>query len=228
VLDDEGRQRRLNLFTELRRQFLGYDGRFCGFAESFINDSQTTAEPCEYGLALFYHRSLPFFEFYHDFIFGEYKKAPPGGYAERRQNGPLPRNVQAVRLLGADGSTFVVCHLHGLWLRAGKMDSPERKIQQERLCAFLRRTVHREDKLVLCGDFNLLPESETFRALADEFGLRNLIVEHGINDTRTSFYKKPQRVADYMLVSPNVEVLSFEVPAEPEVSDHRPLILECR
>ena len=34
--------------------------------------------------------------------------------------------------------------------------------------------------------------------------------------------------ADYMLVTPNIEVINFDPVAEPEVSDHRALLLDLR
>ena len=48
----------------------------------------------------------------------------------------------------------------------------------------------------------------------------------GFDDTRTSWYDKPDRYADYLLVNENVAVERFDVVAQPEVSDHRPLLLE--
>jgi hypothetical protein len=45
-------------------------------------------------------------------------------------------------------------------------------------------------------------------------------------DTRTSRYQKPLRHANYRLVSHPDDVKAFEVLAEPEVSDHRPLVLD--
>jgi len=47
-----------------------------------------------------------------------------------------------------------------------------------------------------------------------------------VTDTRTSHYAKPVRFADYMLVTADVPVADFDVPASPEVSDHRPLVLD--
>jgi endonuclease/exonuclease/phosphatase family metal-dependent hydrolase len=77
----------------------------------------------------------------------------------------------------------------------------------------------------VCGDFNVLPGSSTFEVLAD-LGLSDLVTGRGHADTRTSHYAKPGRYADYMLVNDAVRVSSFDVVAAPEVSDHRPLLLE--
>jgi endonuclease/exonuclease/phosphatase family metal-dependent hydrolase len=75
------------------------------------------------------------------------------------------------------------------------------------------------DLVVVCGDFNLLPGSETFGVL----GLTDLV---GTADTRTSHYRKPVRHASYLLVSDPAAVERFEILAAPEVSDHRALILD--
>jgi len=78
---------------------------------------------------------------------------------------------------------------------------------------------------VVCGDFNVLPDSETFEILGS-LGLVDLVTSRGHDDTRTSHYKKQPRFADYMLVTSNVEVIRFDPVAEPEVSDHRALLLD--
>nr|GID36915.1 hypothetical protein Aca09nite_34210 [Actinoplanes campanulatus] len=75
---------------------------------------------------------------------------------------------------------------------------------------------------MVCGDLNLLPGSETFAVLA-ETGLTDLVRDA---DTRTSRYPKPVRHASYLLISDVTAVKRFEVLAEPEVSDHRALILD--
>ncbi len=76
--------------------------------------------------------------------------------------------------------------------------------------------------MVVCGDFNLLPDSETFDVLA-AIGLTDLV---GAADTRTSHYRKPVRHASYLLVSDVAAVKQFEILTDPEVSDHRALILD--
>ena len=79
-----------------------------------------------------------------------------------------------------------------------------------------------DDLVVVCGDLNLLPDSHTF-AILGAIGLVDLV---GTADTRTSRYPKPVRHAGYVLVSDPGAVRRFGVLAEPEVSDHRVLLLE--
>ncbi|GIF13544.1 hypothetical protein FHX34_105672 [Actinoplanes teichomyceticus] len=134
-----------------------------------------------------------------------------------------PRVALAVRVVdrGA-GRSVAVVQLHGLRDPAGKGDGPARRRQAERLVELVRRFREPHDVVVVCGDFNLLPGSETFGMLA-EIGLTDLV---GVADTRTSHYPKPVRHASYLLVSDVAAVKRFEVVARPEVSDHRALVLE--
>lgn len=64
--------------------------------------------------------------------------------------------------------------------------------------------------------------------LLDRAGGRALTVVHlhGRRDTPTSLYPKPVRHASYLLVSDPSAVRAFDAPAVPEVSDHRPLVLD--
>jgi hypothetical protein len=58
--------------------------------------------------------------------------------------------------------------------------------------------------------------------LAD-LGLVDLV---GEADTRTSRYRKPVRHASYLLVPDPAAIDRFQILAEPEVSDHRALLLD--
>ena len=78
---------------------------------------------------------------------------------------------------------------------------------------------------ILCGDFNLLPDTQSLAILETECNLVNLIKTHNIPTTRSPLYLKPEKFADYTLVSRDIEVKHFEVP-NVEVSDHLPMILE--
>ena len=64
------------------------------------------------------------------------------------------------------------------------------------------------------------PAPQIFQAA----GYRNLITEYAIEDTRTVFYHKAPRLADYVFVSQAVRVEDFHVDQTP-VSDHAALIL---
>jgi len=57
-----------------------------------------------------------------------------------------------------------------------------------------------------------------------ENGFKNLITEYNIKTTRSILYRKDDKFADYVLVSPNVQVESFQVLNE-IISDHLPLYI---
>ncbi|MGO7259129.1 endonuclease/exonuclease/phosphatase family protein, partial [Rhizobium brockwellii] len=80
-----------------------------------------------------------------------------------------------------------------------------RKEQAEALVRLIERVWPGGENLVVCGDFNVLPDSATFTILA-RLGLSDLVTGNGLVDTRTSYYLKQGRFADYMLVTPGVKV----------------------
>jgi endonuclease/exonuclease/phosphatase family metal-dependent hydrolase len=130
------------------------------------------------------------------------------------------RNVQFVTVRTPNGA-LTVLNFHGLWNGLGKGDSDDRLAQSRRL---IEVVAGRAEPFVLCGDFNLAPDTESLKML-EEAGARNLNAEFGAGATRTSLYAGPERFADYIFVSPGVTVSDFRVLPD-EVSDHAPLMLE--
>ncbi len=130
------------------------------------------------------------------------------------------RNIQYVTF-SRNGRELTVINFHGLWNGKGKTDSSERLAQSQKIVDFIRTL---SGEIVLIGDFNLLPDTESL-SLLEKAGLRNLIKEYAIESTRTSLYDKPVKFADYALVSTTVDVVNFRVLPD-EVSDHSPLLLE--
>jgi endonuclease/exonuclease/phosphatase family metal-dependent hydrolase len=132
------------------------------------------------------------------------------------------RVAHAVRIADGDGRRATVAHLHGVRMASGKGDTPQRRRQAEQVAGLVGRVRRPGDVVVVAGDLNVLPGSETFEVLG-RVGLTDLV---GDADTRTSAYAKALRHADYLLVSDRDAVASFEVLVAPEVSDHRPLVLD--
>ena len=58
-----------------------------------------------------------------------------------------------------------------------------------------------------------------------ESDMRNLIKDYAITSTRTPFYTKSEKFADYVLVSHGIQVADFRV-LDAVVSNHAPLYLE--
>jgi len=134
------------------------------------------------------------------------------------------RKLQYVTLTNVSGN-YTIVNFHGLWTGGSKTDTPERIEQSRTVKKFLDSI---DGSKILCGDFNLLPDTESMHIL--ERGMRNLVREAGIVSTRTSLYRhynnpNVPNFADYILVSPEIHVQRFEVLPD-LVSDHSPLLLE--
>lgn len=76
--------------------------------------------------------------------------------------------------------------------------------------------------VILCGDFNLSPESESVQVLGA--ALRNLSVENNLQTTRSKLTYKNE-VCDYIFVNDNIIVNNFSMD-ETIISDHNALILD--
>lgn len=131
------------------------------------------------------------------------------------------RNIQYATLMHK-GSPITVVNFHGLWNGGGKTDSEDRINQSRRIVDFIKNISH---NVILAGDFNLLPDTDSLKIIEKELGLRNLISDYNVISTRTSHYTKPEKYADYIFVSPDIEVKNFAVLPD-EVSDHAPLFME--
>ncbi len=167
-----------------------------------------------YGLTMFIKKDVPVQEEGEVFVYKE------RGYFSEDDIGDHSRNIQYARMGSAVGPRTVV-HVHGLWNGKGKTDSADRLLQSDNIARFLSSV---KTPSVFCGDLNLLPGTESLKKL-ETLGMRNLIKEFGITSTRSSFYTKPVRFADYMFVSDGIEVKDFRVLPD-EVSDHLALYLE--
>jgi endonuclease/exonuclease/phosphatase family metal-dependent hydrolase len=146
------------------------------------------------------------------------------GFISNDDIGNHARNIQYVTIETASGPLTVI-NFHGLWTNVGegkwKNDNPERLEQSERILEFTKKL---QNPFVLCGDFNLLPDTKSIQMFEDA-GLRNLIREFGVTSTRTSFYTKPVKFADYAFISKGINLKDFKVLPD-EVSDHAPLLME--
>jgi len=209
---------RANFFDEVAAALPDHDGLFAPTATGPLYDGDTPIAS-QFGLATFIRKSLPVTAQAVDFVHGRYT---PDGWGPH----PRARNAHVLRPLDTESDApITIAHMHGLRDTAGKGDTPARLAQAEALVSLIRRVWPGQERLLVCGDFNVLPDSVTFATLG-QLGLRDLVTGHGHTDTRTSHYAKPGRFADYLLVTPDVTVKAFDVVAQPEVSDHRALLLD--
>ena len=198
-MSDEARQPRLNLFTELQRLLPNH---IAFFRPSIQN---------VYGIGIFIHKKI---NVLHE---GEVVIHSNPNYPG--QGGNHSRNLQWIEC-NAKGQVYSILNVHGLWNGKGKTDTEDRILQSQRIKIFMS-TIY--NLIVLCGDFNLHPETESLKML--EENMINLIKTYGVTSTRSHYYTKEEKFADYILVSSDIKVTEFKVIQEP-VSDHLPLWLE--
>ncbi len=138
-----------------------------------------------------------------------------------------------------DGHTYVVAHLHGIWIPENtKGDDPRRDEQSRQVLRYLDEVARQYStrRIIFGGDLNLALDTDAITIL--ERGsqycgpLRNLIREDEIDCTRTPRYRKfyldEQRHADYVFVSREMCVYGLAVGTATLASDHAPLWLTCR
>lgn len=190
---------------------------FCPAAQGDLWDGSKRYDSL-WGLATFVHKSIPIIGQAQGFV---HKAFSANGYGSH----PRSRSAHAVRLFDFEnGWPITISHMHGLRDLAGKHDTAERFIQAERLRDLTFSIAEANDKIVVCGDFNVLPDSKTFDVFS-KVGLHDLVTSRGFSSTRNSQYKKLGKFADYMLVNEKLSDVEFDVVYSPEVSDHCPLIL---
>ena len=166
-----------------------------------------------YGLALFVRKNIKVLEEGEIFVYR--------ARVDPDEDGNHARNLQYIRI-GITDHEYVLAQVHGLWNGQGKGDSEDRLTQSDNIVQFITSL---EVPVVLMGDFNLRPDTESVRKL-EAAGMRNLISEFGITSTRTLLYtKSSEQFADYAFVSDGITVEDFKVLPD-EVSDHAPLYLE--
>lgn len=208
---------RADLFTDVSDVLPGYQGYFVASDSGPVTDSSGRRWQQQFGIATFVRGHIPVLSDASTFIHGSFTEHEDWAATDR------PRAAHVMRVTAPGGGAgFTVAHLHGLRDSAGKGDTPARREQAERITGLVSTVREATDLVVTCGDFNILPDSETFDVLT-RVGLVDLV---GCADTRTSHYGKPVRHASYMLVSDPSKVQDFQIVAAPEVSDHRPLVLD--
>jgi hypothetical protein len=210
-------RQRANLYRDIAASLPGHDGFFAPATRGELMDGERACWQ-EFGLATFVRQDVSVIGQALDFVHGAFS---PHGFGAH----PRARNAHAFRLYDyAADRALTIVQFHGLRTEDGKGDTPERAAQADALIALIERLHHTNEGLVLCGDFNVTPDSNTFRALS-HLDLTDLGTTRGFTDTRTSLYAKPGRYADYMLVNSRMHVADFAVVEAPEVSDHRALLL---
>lgn len=209
---------RANLFREIAAILPDHVATFCPAAQGVLWDGNQPI-PSQWGIATYVHQALPVIGQTQGFV---HKTFSAHDYGEH----PRSRNAHVVRVHDyAHDRPVCIAHMHGLRDLRGKIDTPERLEQALRMVTLIKTIAEPDDPLMVCGDFNVEPTSDTFAILA-RLGLTDLVTSGGYVSTRSSHYAKPGRFADYLLVNEHVDVREFTVVTHPEVSDHCPLLLD--
>lgn len=189
-----------DIFQTLEKVLPSHTGVFCSVHDGI------------YGIACFIKKNLPILDSGEVYIYRN--DAMDWNHPTMDHT----RKMQWVTLAVPDRDVTVM-NLHGFHSPT-KIDCPERLAQARIISTFLESI---DGPFILAGDFNMTLETESTRVI--EKDARNLIREYGITATRNELYKKSERYADFIFVSRDISVKSFNVLPD-LVSDHCPLILE--
>jgi endonuclease/exonuclease/phosphatase family metal-dependent hydrolase len=165
----------------------------------------------KWGIVIFVKKNIRVIESKSDYICGYVD-------SELNEKIPKPRKVQWIKIKKGK-KEYALIHFHGLWVKGEKVDTKERLLQSQKIRKIIDKIRGRK---IICGDFNLLPSTKSLSII--EKGLINLIKENNISTTRSKFYKKPDKYADYTIVSKDLDVSGFDVP-HLKISDHLPMEL---
>lgn len=209
---------RADLFADVSACMPTHQASFAPAARGPLSDALGRVHLSEHGLGMWIAPHLAVTARWQGFIHGTFRA---DGWGPE----PVPRTMQLARIASPQGHEMTVGHLHGIRLPGGKGDTVERTEQARNIVRAVSDFTRPDEPIALGGDFNLLPGSATFEAL-NAIGLRDLVTQRGIPDTRTALYKKPQRHANYMCINSATKVKDFKALAEPVVSDHRALVLD--
>ena len=130
-------------------------------------------------------------------------------------------NIRALQhtLVEVDGKKLHILNHHGHHIDAHKLGDDETMRQTGLIIDYIKQL---DGAVILCGDFNLAPESESIKQF--DSVMQNLSVTHSLETTRSLLtYKK--EVCDYIFINDKVDVNDFSMD-QTIISDHNALILD--
>jgi len=213
VIQELSRGMRSNLFLEMTKVLSDFNGFFVPTLKQHDVEGDVNFD-LDNGLALFVKKSIQVKTHGDIFVYRN-----RGDKLINDDYKTIPRNLQFITF-DQNEEKYLLCHFHGIWYPKTKLDTAERLEQSKKIKKFLNSF---SGKKILCGDFNLLPDTKSMHIL--EEGMKNLIKDFNIPTTRNKFYEREEKHADYILVSENIKIIDFKIP-DVTVSDHLPLLLE--
>lgn len=132
-------------------------------------------------------------------------------------------------VISSHGHTILITNVHGFWVSRGKIDLPERFVQNQGIARQMSRVLSVVNTpYVLCvGDLNYRSDLQALGHLRSQpvFGSRGRVLNHDfeVERTRTDFYanwpNEPE--ADFMVASEEMADLAISLrPAMETKSDH--------
>lgn len=128
----------------------------------------------------------------------------------------MPCSIQVVDLDTPRGMLRIINN-HGLWTD-GRMGDER---TQHEIEVILKHVKSVDYPVIIAGDFNLLPESESFKILSS--GIKELVTSNKTQFTAEMSGNK--YVMDYIFMNGITKVKDFRV-LDTDVSDHLPIIVE--
>lgn len=133
------------------------------------------------------------------------------------------RSLQTIEVI-ANNCPLYIFNYHGIAYPGTKIDTAERLKQSAKILEAMAKL---SGPKILCGDFNLMPDTESIRMLG--VNAKDLIKDYAIENTRNEIswknYNNKQYFADFMFTSSEIKVSDFKVPYI-LVSDHLPMLVE--
>ena len=140
----------IDLFSQVRKILFNHKGFFYPHRGS-----------C-FGLATFIKNDIKLVEEGDVFVFKDRTFDP------KEDVGNHARNIQYLTVKTKNGLRTII-NFYGLWNKEGKGDTEDRLSQSDNIIKFIKNL---SNPFIICGDFNLLPDTESLRKFED-FGLRN-------------------------------------------------------
>ena len=214
---------RTNVYLDIAKVLNDYNGYFSPIFERYDTKQEVDFE-LFFGQATFVKKTINVLSSGDVFVYGTYgqeKVKPKRHHEEFGEFFDFPRNLHYLEI-EKDKKERLIANVHGFWVPESKEDTPERLEQSDKILKFLNS--YKFGK-ILCGDFNLNPATKSMLML--EKGMVNLIKKYNIQSTRSNLHTRKDKLADYILVSKDIQVLDFKVMKD-QVSDHLPLFLEFK
>lgn len=184
-----------------------------GFNEAFMSPSYSfryMERELDYGNAVL--STFPLTASETVFTRGEYKR----NFDVMHDDGNI-RNLQLVKA-EINGKPLHILNHHGHHVPGSKAGNGETTRQMHIIADTIAAL---EGPLILCGDFNLTPDSPSLAVLNNK--LTNLSLTHKLQNTYNQFNEN-KLVCDYIFVNDQVKVQDFRM-SEALISDHKALIL---